>query len=524
MTARRCPIALAAALGISAAFAATAAAQAPALSSAMAPAPLSARLSADAPPVQVAPRAPGAKTMLLKYGPMTIKPGQNLIAVDLLKERPAVDGWITGFRPGMIRVKDAASPPVSQLHLHHAVWLVDWVPTFASGEEKTWIDASPGYAWKYTTRQHWLLNHMIHNLTPTPDQVYLTMEIDFIPADAPEAQGIKEITTRWMDVQGLKPYPVFDVKRGAGKNGKYVYPDDAPDAYKGAPRVRNRWVVDHDATLVGTIGHVHPGGLNTDLWLERGGKKVNLFRSDAHYFDPAGPISWDVGMTVTRPEWKVAVKKGDVMSVTTTYETRRGAWYEVMGIMPVGITKTPDGGVDPFTGQVDRRGVLSHGRLPENIDSGGKPNPGLSNPLRLRDGPYVDRIVIKNFAFDQGDLSRSSRAGRPAVVARGKSLLFVNRDPELTVFHTITGCKAPCNKTAGIGFPLADGAPFDSGELGYGPVVNLDSLIKDSDDERVPITAAAQRTTWRTPKNLNRGTYTYFCRVHPFMRGAFRVK
>ena len=30
-------------------------------------------------------------------------------------------------------------------------------------------------------------------------------------------------------------------------------------------------------------------------------------------------------------------------------------------------------------------------------------------------------------------------------------------------------------------------------------------------------------TTWSTPTNLPPGTYTYFCRIHPFMRGAFRV-
>jgi plastocyanin len=30
-------------------------------------------------------------------------------------------------------------------------------------------------------------------------------------------------------------------------------------------------------------------------------------------------------------------------------------------------------------------------------------------------------------------------------------------------------------------------------------------------------------TTWRTPSNLTPGTYTYFCRIHPFMRGSFRV-
>jgi len=37
------------------------------------------------------------------------------------------------------------------------------------------------------------------------------------------------------------------------------------------------------------------------------------------------------------------------------------------------------------------------------------------------------------------------------------------------------------------------------------------------------LTAAANRDTWKTPRNLRTGTYTYFCRVHPFMRGSFRV-
>ena len=49
---------------------------------------------------------------------------------------------------------------------------------------------------------------------------------------------------------------------------------------------------------------------------------------------------------------------------------------------------------------------------------------------------------------------------------------------------------------------------FDSGELGYGPR---------------GFTPAANRNTWQTPKSLKAGTYTYFCRIHPFMRGAFRV-
>ncbi len=50
---------------------------------------------------------------------------------------------------------------------------------------------------------------------------------------------------------------------------------------------------------------------------------------------------------------------------------------------------------------------------------------------------------------------------------------------------------------------------FDSGNLGITPgIANF----------------GAGRTTWTTPKSLPQGTYTYFCRIHPFMRGAFKVR
>jgi plastocyanin len=95
-------------------------------------------------------------------------------------------------------------------------------------------------------------------------------------------------------------------------------------------------------------------------------------------------------------------------------------------------------------------------------------------------------------------------------VRQGTGLTFVNQDSDEEIWHTITACKAPCNKTTGIAYPLADGpVDFDSGELGI--------------DNR-GFTAAAQRVRWSTPKSLKPGLYTYFCRVHPFMRGAFKVK
>jgi hypothetical protein len=507
------------------------------------------KASKNAPPVLAAKPPAGAQVLKYRFGPMKIQPGQNIIDVDIQKQRPAVDGWIVGFRPGLVDAQTGKSPSVDVVHLHHAVWLVDLQPTFAAGEEKTYFNTPAGYGWRYTTKQLWLLNHMIHDLAATPHSVYLTYTLWFIPDSAPEARDIKQMRTQWMDVEGVKPYPVFDALRGQGTDGRFTYPDQARNPYPDG-RVRNRWVADRDATLVTTAGHLHPGGLWTDLKLTRDGRTVRLFRSRANYFEPAGAVSWDVAMSATGPNWRVAIKKGDVLSTSATYDTRKASWYEVMGIMVVGITNGPDGGVDPFTGKVDQSDFLTHGRLPENVERGvGKRNRGLSNPLRLRQGPFRDRVTIKDFAYQQGDLSSRGRAGLPVSVRQGRQLTFVNADKPLTVrYHTVTACKAPCNRTAGIRFPLANGPrTFDSGELGFGLTVNLAGM--PGGDARVPITPVIDKpapdarcknggpgglvrvldngcigtTRWKTPKDLKAGLYTYYCRIHPFMRGAFRV-
>jgi len=502
-------------------------------------------------PVRDPAPPPGAQVLNYKFGPMKIQPGQNIINIDVQKERPNVDGWIVGFRPGLIDAKTGKKPPVSEVHLHHAVWLVDLKPVFAAGEEKTNFNAPAGYGWRYTTKQTWVINHMIHDLVGGSHEVDITYTLYFIPDTAPEAAGIHEIDTQWMDVEGVKPYPVFNALKGSGKDGKFTFPNDARNAYPGrAGNPRNQWVADRDATLVTTAGHLHPGGLWNDLNVTRDGKTVRIFRSRANYYEPSGAVSWDVSMSATAPDWRVHIKKGDILSTTATYDTTRASWYEVMGIMVVGITKDDEGGVDPFTGQVDQTDYLTHGRLPENEDPAGtrKVNSVYANSIRLRQGPFLSRVVIRNFAFSQGDLAVSGKAGLPPSVPQGKSLTFVNQDNPLTVrFHTVTACKAPCNRGSGISFPLADGnGLFDSGELGFGPTVNLGAVMPNGDNG-VPLTAVVDKATakancsgvsglakilqagcvgsvtWKTPRSLTPGTYTYFCRIHPFMRGSFRV-
>lgn len=491
---------------------------------------------------------PGAQVLKYKFGPMKIQPGQNIIDIDVQKERPAVDGWIVGFKPGLIDAKTGKNPPVTEVHLHHAVWLVDLNPVFAAGEEKTNFISPQGYGWRYTTKQTWLINHMIHDLVGQDHDVYITYELYFIPDTAPEAAGMKEIKTQWMDVQGVKPYPVFDAIKGTGTKGRFTYPDQAKNPYPDRPgNPRNVWTADRDATLVMTAGHLHPGGLWTDLNLTRNGKTVRLFRSRANYYEPSGAVSWDVAMSATDPNWRIRVKKGDVLSTNATYDTTKASWYEVMGIMVVGITVGDEGGVDPFTQKVDQTDYLTHGRLKENIDPAGtrRRNPAYNDARTMRQGPFTSKVVIKNFTYQPGDLTMPGKKGAPPSVVQGQQLTFVNQDKPLTVrFHTITACKAPCDKGSGIGFPLADGKGlFDSGELGFGPTINYGGSMetlstpvvdtpatkadcaKGGPDGLVDVikTGCVGTTTWKTPKTLTAGTYTYFCRIHPFMRGAFKV-
>lgn len=456
---------------------------------------------------------PDVQQLAFRYGPIRVESGQNFnVLIPRGIPGPKEDGFITRFQYTMKRA-DGSIPSVTQLHFHHGVFGTqgsEGSVLFPGGEEKSIFQVPEGFGWQVKATDFWFLNHMIHNLYPGTDDVYLEWQMDFVPAASATGKRTRPAATLWMDVEAEKNYPVFDAIRGDGKDGTLVYPDDQPRAYDGETP-RNQVTVPVDGVLVQTVGHIHPGGKWTDLTLTRDGRTVNLFRSKARYFDPRGGISWDMAMEATGPDWKVQVKQGDVLSISTTYETKDASWYEAMGLAAIAFAPGA-GGVDPFTGDLDRRGRLTHGRLPENIDTPTKAGI-LPDPATLPDGPTVeqsDPIGISQFVYSQGDLSQRGEKGRPPVVRTGTGLTFRNDDARKNIFHTITSCKLPCNGSPGIGYPLADDGPaiFDSGELGFG------------DKEW---TAAANRDTWTTPKDLSPGTYAYFCRIHPFMRGSFRV-
>jgi plastocyanin len=469
----------------------------------------------------------GVQHLHFQTAPILVKPGQNSInnVIVPAAQKPKVDGFIVRARPDLTYL-DGTVPPVDVIHLHHGVWLnasgtspaapIGSVqPIFFGGEEKTVFRIPKGYGYTYKKSDSWILNEMIHNNTPNATRVRLVWDLDFIPKASPLARTVTPVIPFWMDVRRGWGYPVFDVaQRSGGADGQLTFPDEEPaDPYAGGPR-QNEFTMPYDATIVAAVGHLHPGGLRDDIDVTRpgaGGDRRLIFRSEAHYYDPAGPVSWDVSLTASKPRWRVAVKAGDVLGIHATYDARQSSWYENMGIVLLFVAPHQTTGPDPFAQDVDPRGELTHGHLAENDHHGGK-QVVYPDPRKAATGAATTQVRIKDFQFVPGDLGRLFDSPKVPVVPRGQRLSFVNQDDADVEWHSITTCRAPCNRQTGISYPLANGlagTQFDSGQLGFGPV---------------GASPAANRLTWQTPADLPQGTYTYFCRIHPFMRGAFRVQ
>ena len=505
-------------------------------------------------PLGPAPSYPGMQVLHFQAGPYLVKPGANLILLDSNHvPKPSVDGYMVRMIPDLHYAKPNGTccgtvPRVDVIHLHHGVWLSNGVagqgegngqiggfyPFMASGEEKTIYEFPHGYGYPVGGKDLWVLNYMIHNLTAKASSVYINYTIDFVPATSPAAASITPVHPIWMDVMSHHIYPVFNVHRFSGVNGKYTFPDMAKNPYPGLPagaQPLNEFTVDHPGTLIGTAGHVHPGGLYDDLDLIRPGatpsggairgsvpNSVRLFRSKAVYWDKRGPISWDMAMTGTAPDWRPQVKAGDTLRISATYDTRKASWYESMGIMVVWESWNESGGTDPFTHAIDQTGHITHGHLAEDNNHGGAYSLSY-NPAKFPDCRR-SQVTISGFQFNPGDFTATGGNRCIPTINQGQSLTFVNYDASPlspgnplnpsqaymdSVFHTVTACQNPCGLNTGISYPLANGpGNYDSGQLGFG-------------------TPAEDSLKWSTPTTLKPGTYTFFCRIHPFMRGTFRI-
>jgi plastocyanin len=119
----------------------------------------------------------------------------------------------------------------------------------------------------------------------------------------------------------------------------------------------------------------------------------------------------------------------------------------------------------------------------------------------------TNTVTIANFIYYPGDRGLTGVQGAPVQIKQGTSLTFYNADASLDIRHSVTTCPWPCNGPTVSNYPLADGV-WDSGVLSPG----IDMI----DGTKAKLSAS-------TPPDLPLGNYSYFCRIHPWMRGTFEV-
>jgi polyvinyl alcohol dehydrogenase (cytochrome) len=485
------------------------------------------------------PKPPGTTERLtLYFGPYKVPPGWDANRVDI--DLPVRNGFMMSVDPSMRRTIDGSEPTHREAHIHHAHWFrpdpgnqedqyfrgnAEWI--FGNGDEETKGDFRPrsranapnGPVYgQYIAGEPQNVIYMLHNKTAQPLSIYIVLDITFRHGNPAQLQQITGREHR--DVKGLLWGRTYDVPRQAGGDGRYEYPKDNPDARP------SEVTAQVDGTIIGMGGHLHPGGLR--VVVENLGSEENpcprtgsapsgtlLLNSDARFVN--APYSEDFQMEVTHPAFRAPIRKGDRLRIHGIYENKDHAWYDVMTHLGVYIDEKqpPRGHCKP---RLKRRvkwkvteGVMNRGwDTHEGADicgeeHGRKP---CEKPVEGGEPPEIrtNTVQIANFRYVPGDAAGSGSLlnGIPTI-KQGDRLTFVNEDQAANIRHSATTCPWPCNGKYVANYPLPDGV-WDSGTLGYDV-----------------IDGGSPNPTSQTPPELPAGTYSYFCRIHPWMRGAFKV-
>jgi hypothetical protein len=491
------------------------------------------------------PKPPGTEENLkFFYGPYVVPSGWDANRVDL--HLPIANGLVTEIEPGMRRATDGTEPSHQEGHIHHAHWfsfkpgsendnytygLSDWM--FGNGDEETKADFSkrskaqpkgPVYGGYIGPTEPQPLIYMLHNKTAQTQVVYIMLEVTFIHGTLEQLEAARGRPHH--EVTGILFGRTYDVPRNPeSRDGTFETPEDDP-------RGVIEWTSTVDGTIIGTGSHLHPGGLR--VITENYGSEERpcpdrgngyggtvLLKSDALWRHDV-PFSEDFQMEVTHPAFRAPIHEGDRIRISGIYENKKHGWYQVMTHQGIYVDESqpPKGRCDPYlVGKAARltgnRRINPTAGFP-NRSWGHHPTdkfcgkrfgaPKCERPLDEQPpGIQTNQVTIANFLYRPGDRALTGEEGAPPRVPQGTPLRFVNADQAANIRHSVTTCRWPCNGPYVANYPLADGV-WDSGTLGY-----------DVIDGGSPNPVA------ETPADLAVGKYAYFCRIHPWMRGAFEV-
>jgi hypothetical protein len=506
------------------------------------------------------PEPPGTiKKMRFWYGPYVMPAGWDANRVDL--DIPVHNGMILQVEPELRVNPDWQVPSHQVAHIHHAHWFAldpgneednytggntEWI--FGNGDEETRADfmqrsnaqkKGPFYGEYIGLAGPQAMIYMLHNKTAQSMVGYVVLDVTFKYGTM---EQLNATGREHRDLSGVLFGRTFDVPRERKGDGSWNTTEDMRTE-DGKPKPIE-WTSTIDGTMVGTGSHLHPGGYK--VLTENFGSEENPCRDDgrgtggtlllnADIINRKAPLSEDYQTEVTRPSWRAPLHKGDRIRITGYYKNKKTAWYTAMthNGFYIDEKQPPKGRCKPYLVGKDkkkriRKKVKGRAGKKRIVKRRLDPTEGVPNrkwghahdtfcgvkigfdpcepPFNTPEsGPEASRVLIANFQYLPGDRGAAGEQAKPPTVKQGNSLQFINVDQQANIRHSVTTCKYPCNGRYVSNYPHADGR-WDSGTLGYDPI-----------DGGTPNPSAS------TPKDLKVGKYAYFCRIHPFMRGEFRV-
>ena len=425
---------------------------------------------------------------------------------------------------------------------------------------------------------------MIHNKTAQPLVAYITLTVDFIPGTAQQIQDADPLNRPMHELTGVLTGTTQDALPTIANNG--ILTKDYTSKFSGTlvasgshMHPGGKWVdvvnmgprVASPALPPGSEGTSPTppfvcGGADLD---GDGLPGVTLFRSVKTDANAAytWPYSEDYQMGVTKFGFRAPIHVGDVIRQFGVYDVKRTTRMAPTGdVLPDVTLNTVDGGTHAWYEAMSYTGLYSDEAvkpanpdgvpasacsaasfaptligsetgpatetLPTNhveptVDPWCKPSevwpaadacdgPALNRP----DGDITTTINIADFKYLPGDHNLSGALARMPLVAKDSFVHLVNEDVAIGVRHTFTSCPPPCTGTYVANFPLPDGL-FDSGKLG-----NLDYIdggIFDSNNNTIPSETFPTYDLHIDNRFSAGSVYSYFCSLHPWMRGSFKV-
>lgn len=471
----------------------------------------------------------------------------------------------------------ASDDPSDEYYTANLAWV------FGTGEERTKggfnarsdVDPEgPRYGIYIGSAEPQALIYMLHNKLDQAINLYVALDVDFVYGSADEIQAadgcpalidgeVCRAGETFHNVNGKLWGTTFDVPRQPvieGGDGWYVHPIDIPEDWssrRATDDLGRYFVAPADGTLVGTAGHLHPNGKEViianlgpaDSGCEAdidgdGLPGTTLLRSQKIEQVPeAFPGSEEYQMGVTKDGFRAPIRAGDRITQFAVYANDEHATYEAMSFAGLYVDRQQP--PEPREGgcTVENTGPY----LLEGDPIGGDPTEGVWNREWTYEAPdhcgvdigwpacerelaelptgveqVTDTVHIAGFLYVPGDQSLSGDMGAPLRVTKGDTIRFVNEDVGAGIRHTVTSCKFPCNGKYVANYPHPDG-DFDSGKMG-----NLDPIdgggVQTGGDPLGFSLADDTSPVWDLDTSeLEPGLYSYYCRIHPWMRGWIEV-